>query len=89
MKWQYFKIKEENQGYKGLRYFRWMPSNPNVLQICVSTGEERKGRNATPGLYYIHSSTFLCNYLGMNYCEPVKKKEFDKYCNVVYKTITA
>ncbi len=75
---QYFKIRKERQDYKGIRYFRFNYDTEKVVQVCSFTGDVKKGKSNTFGVYLIHRLTFFTNYLAINYCEPCTKREFEK-----------
>lgn len=77
IQFQYFKIKKDRQEYKGERYFKFSYECQSVTQIVIHTGEEKKGKNNTIGVYLINKMTFISNYMHF-YVEPSTKKEFEK-----------
>lgn len=77
MAYQYFKIKKENQHYKGVRYFRVNFDHENATQVCLSSGEPRRGMGQPIGLYLIAKTTFFQNYFQF-YTEPATKAQYDK-----------
>lgn len=83
----YYKITKEHKQYKGVRYFKYHAHAERVVQVCVNPGEEKKGRNATFGVYLIHRLTFLCNYLSIGYALRCTKAEYDKNFKQVVKML--
>jgi len=78
IKYQYFKIIDSRTEWLGIRYFKYSPHSDKVVQVCVTTGEVKKGKSNTFGVYLIASLTFLCNYLAVGYCQPCTKKQYEK-----------
>ena len=75
---EYYKIKKERQGYKGVRYFKLDWTAEKVVQVVVNQGEAKKGRANLFGIGLIAKITFLCNYLSIGYVEVCSKREYDK-----------
>lgn len=86
---QYFKIRKEHIQYKGERYFRFNHHSEKTVQVCLFSGEEKKGKSNTFGTYLIHRLTFLSNYLAINYVEPCSKKEYQIKFNKAIKMLNA
>lgn len=75
---QYFVVKADKQQYKGERLFAFDFNSDRCFQVCVTQGEEKKGRSNTPGIYFINRLTFLGNYLAVGYVVPTTKAEYKK-----------
>lgn len=75
-KYQYFKITKEREQYKGQRYFRMNFDDEYVTQVCLLTGEPKRGIGASIGMYLITKLTFFSNYLNF-YVEPTTKAQWD------------
>ena len=75
---QYLKIRPERRDYLGERYFRFNFDNDKVVQVCASTGDTKRGKSNTIGIYAIAKLTFYSNYLSLNYVEVCSKKDFEK-----------
>lgn len=73
---QYYKVKKDKRQYRGERYFKYNPNSEKVTQICVSPGEEKKGKSNTFGIYLIHKNTFLINYLTLGYVEKTNRMKY-------------
>ncbi len=87
IKCQYFRTKAERHDYLGNRYFRLDFNSDVTLQICLSTGDIKRGKSNTFGMYLISRLTLFTNYLAPNYCEPCTKKEFDKQFELTIKLL--
>ena len=87
IQYQYFKTKKERYDYLGNRYFRVDFNSDTTLQICLSSGDVKKGKANNFGVYLISKLTLFTNYLAQNYCEPCTKKEFEKKFNLVVKML--
>jgi hypothetical protein len=87
MEHQYFRIRKDRQDYKGQRYFKFDPMSEKVVQICVSSGEEKKGRTNSFGVYLIHRLTFFANYLALKYAEPCEKEEYEEEFERIVKML--
>ncbi len=85
--YQYFKTKKERYDYLGNRYFRVDFDSSKSLQICLSSGDVKKGKANNFGIYLIDKLTLFTNYLAQSYCEPCTKKEFDSKFNTVIKIL--
>lgn len=87
MKYQYFKTKKERFDYLGNRYFRVDYNASVCLQICLSSGDVKKGKANNFGVYLIGKLTFFTNYAAQSYVEPCTKKEFEKKFNLMIKML--
>ena len=84
---KYFKIRKERQDWLGVRYFKFRWDEEKVVQVCLFTGEVKKGKSNTFGVYLINRLTMLSNYYSPNYIEPCSKKEYEKMFNQVVKCL--
>lgn len=79
---EYYKIKEEKQFHKGDRYFKVKMHATHVTQVCIHSGEVKKGRNNNPGITLVTMQTFLSNYYTVapqiQYTERCSASEFKK-----------
>ena len=53
---EYYKIKEEKEGFLGERYFQLAFNTEKVLQVCVCPGEMKKGRTNNIGITIIRQT---------------------------------
>lgn len=83
--YQYYRIADERQDYKGKRYFKVDVNADKVKQVCVHPGEEQRGRGNTFGVCLIAKASFFSNYLGMNYVVQCKASEYRKAFWMVVK----
>lgn len=74
---QYYRIDDRRIEYLGCRYFRVDLTSDSVIQVCVTNGEQKKGKGHYFGLYLISRTTFFTNYLGMGYAIPTDKEEYE------------
>jgi hypothetical protein len=84
VKTEYYKVKKERWDYLGIRYFKVNFNSDKVTQICIDTGDVKKGKSNTFGVYLIGRETFFSNYFG-RYVDTCKKGEYDKMFNKVVK----
>lgn len=78
----YFKY----DGHKGLRYFKTSDTDHKVLQVCVNSGEIKKGRTNCIGVYLIDRITLIGNYsFFTSGFAPCTKREFDQNMKRVLK----
>ncbi len=87
IKYQYFKTKPERYQYLGNRYFRIHFNHDTALQVCLSSGDVKKGKANNFGTYLIAKMTFFSNYLAQCYVEPCTKREFDSKFNLMIKML--
>lgn len=59
-----------------------------MIQVCISTGEAKKGRGNIFGIYKISRMTFMANYLAMSYAIPCGIAEYKKNFNRVLKLLS-
>ncbi|HET6991017.1 MAG TPA: hypothetical protein VFJ43_06820 [Bacteroidia bacterium] len=74
----YYKIASNRRDYKGERYFRFNQLSDKVIQVCVYSGDEKKGKSNTPGIYLIDRMTFLSNYLSYGMLFHAAKRNIKK-----------
>lgn len=77
----YYKVRKERHDYLGERYFRYNNDSETCVQVCIFSGDVKKGKSNTFGIYVIHKMTLFANYLAPGYVEPCTKREFDKHFN--------
>jgi hypothetical protein len=87
VKFQYYKITPVRKEYLGIRYFKFEPNVQEVIQVCYTPGDTKKGRSNTPGITVISSITFFSNYLTAGYCTLCSKAEYDKHFDTVVKLL--
>jgi hypothetical protein len=87
LEWQYLVIAEHRREWLGLRYFKFNYHTDTVVQVCVSPGQEKRGRGHVFGTYVISRQTLFSNYLGMMYAIPTTKREYDKAFDKVMKAL--
>ncbi len=75
---EYYKTSENRWDYLGLRYFKFNNISDNTVQVCVTTGDVKKGKSNTFGVYLIAKMTFLTNYYMQPYVEKCSKREYEK-----------
>lgn len=85
--YQYFKVKKERQHYLGIRYFRVDFNAESTLQLCISSGDMKKGKANNFGMYLISKMTFYTNYAACQYVEHCKKSEFEKHRKMIVKIL--
>lgn len=83
----YYKIKPTKTEYYGNRFFKMVPNEEYITQVCQATGETKKGRGNMVGIYSIGKVTFFSNYLAMQYAIPCTKKEYKKAFDKVLKIL--
>lgn len=83
---EYYKIVEKHKEYKGERYFKFNPYKEHILQVCVSSGKNKKGKSNTVGIYEIARTTFISNYLNL-FVEKTTKDDFDNNLNDLYNKL--
>ena len=84
--YQYLRIKKAKLDYLGERYFRLSFDSDLVLQVCISSGiDRRRGKGNTIGVYLISRMTLLSNYIGTSYVEPITKRQFETQFDKVVK----
>jgi hypothetical protein len=76
--YQYYKIDSPRRDYLGKRFFKVDMNAWECIQVCVTTGDTKKGRGHTFGVYLISRLTFFSNYLAMGYAVPCSEKEYTK-----------
>ncbi len=79
----YLKTVESRKEYLGERYFKTSNSSFECIQVCVTTGDLKKGRAHTFGVYVISKLTLMANYVAMGYAIPTTEKEYKKAFNKV------
>ena len=84
MKAQYYRITSKYQDWLGKRIFKWDVENDLIIQVCFATGEQRKGRQSSPGITVISKQTFSGNYMMSGYIEPTTKRTFDNEAEKCY-----
>lgn len=72
----FYQISQTRREYLGIRFFRWNPNSGEVVQVCVTSGEPRRGRANNFGIYHITQVTFFQNYLALQYAIPCKESQF-------------
>lgn len=75
-------------GHKGLRYFKLdgskeFPESEKCIQICVSSGEVKKGRMACIGIYITRKTTMNNNYAFLSQMKECTKREFNAAKNKI------
>lgn len=86
---KFYKVKPDKQAWLGNRYFRFNFETEKVTQVCINVGESvKKGKSNTIGIYFIHKTTLMCNYMSMNYLIPASKSEFKKKFDMVVKMLS-
>lgn len=88
MEIQYFKIKEDRHEYLGERYFKIDWNSDKVVQVCLTTGDIKKGKSNTFGVYLISKQTFVANYLAIGYAVPCAKEEYELMRKKVVKYLS-
>jgi hypothetical protein len=88
MKDRYYKY----DGHKGLRFFKLQgslefPESEKCIQVCVSSGEVKKGRMACIGIYITRKTTMQNNYQFMSAMQECTKKEFEAAKKKVLKLL--
>jgi len=73
----YYKINPERQKYLGVRFFKWNVKNKEVVQVCVTCGDMKRGKGSNFGIYTIGQATFFSNYLAMGYAIPCKQSVYE------------
>jgi len=84
---QFYKTIPSRHEYIGERYFRFNNNSEKVVQVCTFTGDVKKGKSNTFGVYLIHKMTFLCNYLAVGYCEQITEAQYKKQFKKVIKNL--
>ncbi len=84
---QFCKTVSNRRDYLGERYFRYNDASETVVQVCVTQGEQKKGRSNTFGVHVIAKMTLFANYMAMNYTIPCTKAEYEKKFNKVVKML--
>ncbi len=84
-KTEYFKVRKDRWEIWGERYFRLSWATDKVVQVCITTGDVKKGKSNTFGIYLICKLTLFSNYMAQGYVEKCDKKEFDKKFDQVVK----
>lgn len=85
--WQYYKVRKERNAYLGVRYFKFNYNEDKCVQVCLFTGDVKKGKSNTFGVYLISKLTLFSNYLATNYIEACTKKQYDDAFNKVVKML--
>lgn len=75
-------------GHKGLRYFKLdgskeFPESEKCIQVCVSSGEVKKGRMACIGIYITRKTTMNNNYAFLSQMKECTKREFNAAKNKI------
>ncbi len=83
---EHYKVKKERWDYLGVRYFRVNFNSESVTQICVDTGDVKKGKSNAFGVYLISKQTFFGNYFG-RYVDKCSKAEYDKIFKKIVKAL--
>lgn len=84
----YYVVAKKYQDWRGIRYFRYVQSSGEIIQVCVSPGKETKrGRGNVPGISVLSPVSFLGNYLAYDYAVPCQKREYDKIFNKVVEAL--
>lgn len=73
---KYYKIVPNRIDYKGVRFFKFNYDSIKVIQVCLSSGEGRRGKSNTIGIHCIDRLYFFSNYLAMNYAIQCTRKEY-------------
>ena len=84
---QHYKVKPERQEYLGERYFKFDFNEEKAIQVCKSTGDVKKGKSNSFGIYLISRLTFLTNYFAMGYLIPCTKDEYEQQFEYVMKIL--
>lgn len=69
----FYVIRADRREYLGVRFFQWNPNSGEVIQVCLTQGEPRRGRSNNFGIYQISQLTFFSNYMAMGYAVPCKE----------------
>lgn len=85
--YQYFKVKKDRQHYLGIRYFRVDFNAHSVLQLCIFSGDMKKGKANNFGMYLISKTTFYTNYAACQYVESCKRSEFEEQQKMIVKIL--
>lgn len=84
---QYFEINKTRRDWLGVRFFKWLPSRGEVIQIVAASGEQRRGRANNFGIYTITQMSFMSNYLAMGYAVPCKESVYQKAFKIVLSSL--
>lgn len=85
-RYQYYKIKKEDERYKGVRYFKVGFHDTHCVQICFNEGDRKRGNGNMIGVYLITTFFFFSNYAHA-YVTPCTKKEFDSKFKTTVKIL--
>lgn len=72
----FYMIRADRREYLGLRFFQWKPNQGEVIQVCVTNGEPKRGKSGNFGIYHISQMTFFSNYMTMGYAVPCKESMY-------------
>jgi len=81
-------MKDERVEWLGSRFFKYDMQNRDVLQVCFGSGEPRRGKGNNIGIYYIHNTTFLTNYFGPGYIEPIEQAQYEEKLSMMVAALT-
>lgn len=88
MKDRYYKY----DGHKGLRFFKLQgslefPESEKCIQVCVSSGEVKKGRMACIGISIMRKTSMQGNYAFLSQMKECTKREFEAAKKKVLKLL--
>lgn len=84
---EYYKVKPERTEWLGVRFFKVDWDSIKAIQVCVGTGDVKRGKANAVGIYTIDKVTFCTNYLGMGYVTPCTKREFEKKFDLIVSAL--
>jgi hypothetical protein len=87
MRTEYYIIIPEKREQLGIRLFAYNPNSDHVVQVCMSSGNKKKGRTSCIGIYEVHRATFLNNYFNYKQVQECSKKEYEKAMTTVYQAL--
>lgn len=84
IQYHYYRTPYEKWDYVGSRYFKYLPGEDHVVQVVSTSGDAKKGKSNTVGVYLIGRITFVTNYLTYARVELCSKKEYEKAFETVF-----
>lgn len=87
IQYEYAITADHRRDYVGLRYFAHSIHTNDVIQVVISTGDSRRGKSNSIGLYVISRTSFFSNYFGPGYVKACSRKEFIKAFDKVAEII--
>ena len=84
MNYLYYKVIKSRTEHKGVRLFRTTGMFDEVTEVCMSTGEAKRGHGNYVGVFTISRQSFLSNYLAMGYLQPCTKSVYEKAFNLIF-----